>query len=88
MGVCAFGGVANVDALSWRGQCSSGVGDNRAMTGEAEWLRIESLDLEAQGVARNAAGKVVFVEDALPGEAVRVAVRRSKNAWERATIVE
>jgi len=58
------------------------------MTGEAEWLRIESLDLEAQGVARNAAGKVVFVEDALPGESVRVAVRRSKNAWERASIVE
>ena len=58
------------------------------MTGEAEWLRIESLDLEAQGVARNAAGKVVFVEDALPGESVRVAVRRSKNAWEQAAIVE
>ncbi len=58
------------------------------MTGEAEWLRIESLDLEAQGVARNAAGKVVFVEDALPGEAVRVAVRRSKNAWEQASVVE
>jgi len=58
------------------------------MTGEAEWLRIESLDLEAQGVARNAAGKVVFVDDALPGESVRVAVRRSKNAWEQASIVE
>ena len=58
------------------------------MTGEAEWLRIESLDLEAQGVAHNAAGKVVFVEDALPGESVRVAVRRSKNAWEQASIVE
>jgi 23S rRNA (uracil1939-C5)-methyltransferase len=58
------------------------------MTGDAEWLRIESLDLDAQGVAHNAEGKVVFVEDALPGEAVRVAVRRSKSAWERASLVE
>jgi len=58
------------------------------MTADAEWLRIESLDLEAQGVAHNAAGKVVFVEDALPGERVRFAVRRSKAAWERASIVE
>src|SRR3982750_496462 len=58
------------------------------MTGADEWLKIESLDLDAQGVAHNAEGKVVFVEDALPGEEVRVAVRRSKSAWERATLVE
>ena len=38
------------------------------MTSTEEWLRIESLDLEAQGVAHNAEGKVVFVEDALAGE--------------------
>jgi len=57
------------------------------MTSAEEWLRIESLDLEAQGVAHNAEGKVVFVEDALPGEEVQVAVRRSKNAWEQASIV-
>jgi 23S rRNA (uracil1939-C5)-methyltransferase len=58
------------------------------MTSAEEWLRIESLDLEAQGVAHNAAGKVVFVEDALPGEEVRVAVKRSKQAWERASLIE
>ena len=58
------------------------------MTSADEWLRIESLDLEAQGVAHNAEGKVVFVEDALPGEQVRVAVRRRKNAWEQASLVE
>src|SRR5450755_3849197 len=58
------------------------------MTSSEEWLRIESLDLEAQGVAHNAEGKVVFVEDALPGEEVRVAVRRRKNSWERAALVE
>jgi 23S rRNA (uracil1939-C5)-methyltransferase len=57
------------------------------MTSAEEWLRIDSLDLEAQGVARNGEGKVVFVEDALPGEEVQVAVRRSKNAWEQASIV-
>ena len=58
------------------------------MTGADEWLRIESLDLEAQGVAHNAEGKVVFVEDALPGEEVRVKVQRKKNNWEQAAMVE
>ena len=55
------------------------------MTGAQEWLRIESLDIEAQGVAHNAEGKVVFVEGALPGEEVTVTVGRSKNQWEQAT---
>jgi len=58
------------------------------MTSAEEWLRIESLDLEAQGVAHNGEGKVVFVEDALPGEEVRVAVRRRKNNWEQAALVD
>jgi 23S rRNA (uracil1939-C5)-methyltransferase len=58
------------------------------MTSAEEWLRIESLDLEAQGVAHNAEGKVVFVEDALPGEEVRVVVRRKKNNWEQAALVD
>ncbi len=58
------------------------------MTSADEWLRIESLDLDAQGVAHNSEGKVVFVEDALPGEEVRVAVKRKKNNWEQAALVE
>ena len=58
------------------------------MTDSNEWLRIESLDLEAQGVAHNAEGKVVFVEDALPGEEVRVSVRRRKNNWEQAAMID
>ena len=41
------------------------------MTSRDEWLKVESIDLEAQGVARNAEGKVVFIEGALPGEEVR-----------------
>jgi 23S rRNA (uracil1939-C5)-methyltransferase len=51
-----------------------------------EWLKVESLDLEAQGVAHNLEGKVVFIEDALPGEEVQVRVGRRKNNWEQATM--
>ena len=56
------------------------------MTARDEWLAVDSLDLEAQGVARNAEGKVVFIEGALPGEQVQVSVGRSKNAWEQGTM--
>ena len=56
------------------------------MTARDEWLTVDSLDLEAQGVARNADGKVVFIEGALPGEQVQVSVGRSKNAWEQGTM--
>ena len=51
------------------------------MAEPGEWLRIESLDLEAQGVAHDSGGKVVFVEDALPGEEVQVRLHRSKTSW-------
>ena len=50
----------------------------------AEWLKVESLDIDAQGVAHNAEGKVVFIEGALPGEEVTVKVLRRKNQWEQA----
>jgi 23S rRNA (uracil1939-C5)-methyltransferase len=56
------------------------------MTAHDEWLKVESLDLEAQGVAHNSEGKVVFIEGALPGEEVRVSVFRKKNNWEQATL--
>ncbi len=46
------------------------------MTSAEQWLTVESLDLEAQGVAHDAEGKVVFVDGALPGERVRVTVQR------------
>ncbi len=58
------------------------------MTDKQEWLTVESLDLEAQGVAHNADGKVVFIDGALPGEQVRVQVNRRKNQWEQASLVE
>ncbi len=34
------------------------------------WLRIESMDMDAQGVAHRPDGKVVFIDGALPGELV------------------
>ena len=57
------------------------------MTAADEWLTVESLDLEAQGVAHDAEGKVVFIDGALPGEVVQVTVQRRKNNWEQATAV-
>ena len=51
-----------------------------------EWLTVESLDLEAQGVARKSDGKVVFIEGALPGEVVTCSTGRSKNNWEQGTM--
>jgi 23S rRNA (uracil1939-C5)-methyltransferase len=52
------------------------------------WLEIESLDIEAQGVARRADGKVVFIDGALPGELVTAKVHRKKNNWEQASLIE
>ncbi len=56
------------------------------MTSGFDWLDVESLDLEAQGVAHRADGKVVFIEGALPGERVQVQVARKKNQWEQGQI--
>ncbi len=49
-------------------------------------LSIESLDIEAQGIAHRPDGKVVFVEGALPFEVVSANVHRKKNNWEAATV--
>ena len=51
-------------------------------------LQIESMDLEAQGVAHREDGKVVFVEGALPFEAVRAIIYRKKNNWEQGSLLE
>ena len=56
------------------------------MSSSDEWLLVESLDLEAQGVARNAEGKVVFIEGALPGEQVQATIARRKNQWEQGSL--
>ncbi len=51
-----------------------------------DWLLVESLDLEAQGVAHRADGKVVFIKGALPFEWVSVNVHRKKNNWEQGMV--
>ena len=53
-----------------------------------EWLQVESLDLEAQGVAHKLDGKVVFIEGALPFEEVRSKLLRQKNNWEQGVVSE
>ena len=52
----------------------------------ADWLLVESLDLEAQGVAHRADGKVVFIKGALPFEWVSATVHRKKNNWEQGVV--
>ncbi len=51
-----------------------------------EPLLIESLDLEAQGIAHRSDGKVVFVEGALPFETVSAHIHRKKNNWEQGVL--
>jgi 23S rRNA (uracil1939-C5)-methyltransferase len=50
-------------------------------------LEVESLDIEAQGIAHRADGKVVFIEGALPFEQVSVSVFRKKSNFEKATLM-
>jgi 23S rRNA (uracil1939-C5)-methyltransferase len=54
-------------------------------------LYVESLDLEAHGIAHRVTdddnnGKVVFIEGALPYETVSAQVHRKKNNWEAGTV--
>ena len=50
-------------------------------------LTVESLDIEAQGIAHRADGKVVFIEGALPFEQVVANVYRKKSSFEKATLM-
>ena len=47
-------------------------------------LTVESLDIEAQGIAHRSDGKVVFIEGALPYEVVTANVYRKKPSFEKA----
>lgn len=51
-------------------------------------LWVESLDIDAQGIAHRANGKVVFIEGALPFEEVRVQVTRRKTSFEKAVVTD
>ncbi len=50
-------------------------------------LSVESLDIEAQGIAHREDGKVVFIDGALPFEAVSASVYRKKPTFEKATLM-
>ena len=50
-------------------------------------LTVESLDIEAQGIAHREDGKVVFIEGALPFERVSASVYRKKPTFEKATLM-
>ncbi len=51
-------------------------------------LTVESLDIEAQGIAHRADGKVVFIEGALPYEVVTANVYRKKPSFEKAMVLQ
>ena len=50
------------------------------------WLLVQSLDLDAQGVARKPDGKVIFIDGALTSELVTANTHRKKNNWEQASL--
>lgn len=64
---------------------------NKRPTAAADYppdvLEVESLDIEAQGIAHRADGKVVFIEGALPFEQVTANVYRKKSSFEKAIVM-
>jgi len=54
--------------------------------GEADILDVRGLAHDGRGVARTAGGKTVFIEGALPGEQVRVAVHRTRKRFDEAHV--
>jgi 23S rRNA (uracil-5-)-methyltransferase RumA len=56
--------------------------------GLQEHLTVLSLDLEGQGVAHRADGKVVFIDGALPYEVVSARIHRSKSSFDKGTLTE
>ncbi|MCI0510337.1 23S rRNA m(5)U-1939 methyltransferase [Chromohalobacter marismortui] len=54
----------------------------------ADTLTIERLAHDGRGVARDPEGKTVFVDQALSGERVRVAVHRQRKRFDEAHVVE
>ncbi len=59
-----------------------------AALGLQEHLTVLSLDLEGQGVAHRADGKVVFIDGALPYEVVSARIHRSKTSFDKGTLTE
>ena len=55
---------------------------------EPDLLEIQGLAHDGRGVARSPEGKTVFVEGALPGERVRIAVHRTRKRFDEAHVRE
>ncbi len=51
-----------------------------------EWFQVESLDMDAQGIAHKEDGKVVFIEGALPFEVVSANIFRKKSSFEKGVL--
>jgi 23S rRNA (uracil1939-C5)-methyltransferase len=51
-------------------------------------LKIESIDLDAQGIAHDASGRVVFIENALPSEWVIYQSTQKKAKWSRGSALQ
>lgn len=49
-------------------------------------LWVESLDMDAQGIAHREDGKVVFIEGALPYEEITAHIHKKKNNWEQGSL--
>ncbi len=54
---------------------------------QPEVFTVESLDMDAQGIAHRTDGKVVFIEGALPFERVTANINRKKTSFEKATVL-
>lgn len=59
-----------------------------AAQGLQEHLTVLSLDLEGQGVAHRADGKVVFIYGALPYEVVSARIHRSKASFDKGSLTQ
>ena len=57
------------------------------MTGAGEVL-VEKMAAGGEAIARLVDGRVVFVEGALPGETVRVAITTSKRDFAKGSVTE
>ena len=58
------------------------------MSNTLDAICIESIDLEAQGVAHDSEGRVVFVENALPNEWIKYEPLQKKSKWSKGVAVE
>ncbi|MDT0501142.1 MULTISPECIES: TRAM domain-containing protein [unclassified Halomonas] len=67
---------------------SNARGDASSREGEAQGLMIERLAHDGRGVTHDAEGKTLFVDGALPGERVEVAVHLTRKRFDEAHVRE